>query len=239
MSRGRCSREPAAKNLAQGITLPRDGLTALRQSSIDPMGRGGDATDAKDGKRGQFIRRLRHSPSLERLKGRADGIREDLTVLRSIWFHRSSNSTDHASRLESFYKPQAQACARSPRCPRPATSPAFACSSAGISPTFPAHHALWHAAMLADCRVRCSDARCCAATLKLATSEYTVSLPVPADDRFRARFLHGRKEMLAAVAARLRGRTDLVWVDLGGGTGVRCPLPGCRTSATHTASIYR
>ena len=31
--------------------------------------------------------------------------------------------------------------------------------------------------------------------------------------------------MLAAVAARLRDRTDLVWVDLGGGTGVRCLLP--------------
>eukprot|EP00897_Mesotaenium_endlicherianum_P008660 jgi/Mesen1/7822/ME000417S07135 len=37
-------------------------------------------------------------------------------------------------------------------------------------------------------------------------------------DRFRANFLHGRKPMLAACAARLRGSTGLVWVDLGGGT---------------------
>jgi hypothetical protein len=40
------------------------------------------------------------------------------------------------------------------------------------------------------------------------------------DDRFRSSFLWGRKQMLAAVAARLRHQTDLVWVDLGGGTGV-------------------
>ncbi|CAI5471037.1 unnamed protein product [Closterium sp. Yama58-4] len=37
-------------------------------------------------------------------------------------------------------------------------------------------------------------------------------------DRFRRNFLHGRKPMLAACAARLRGSTDMVWVDLGGGT---------------------
>lgn len=42
-----------------------------------------------------------------------------------------------------------------------------------------------------------------------------------ADDRFRSSFLWGRKQMLAAVAARLRHQSDLVWVDLGGGTGVR------------------
>lgn len=45
-------------------------------------------------------------------------------------------------------------------------------------------------------------------------------VPLHADDRFRANFLWGRKPMLAACAARLAGRTDLVWVDLGGGTGV-------------------
>lgn len=37
-------------------------------------------------------------------------------------------------------------------------------------------------------------------------------------DRFRANFLHGRLPMLAACAARLRGSSGLVWVDLGGGT---------------------
>ena len=47
------------------------------------------------------------------------------------------------------------------------------------------------------------------------------------DDSFRSKFLWGRKPLLAACAARLRGiaadakRTGagLVWVDLGGGTG--------------------
>lgn len=43
--------------------------------------------------------------------------------------------------------------------------------------------------------------------------------PTPPDDRFRQNFLWGRKPMLAACAARLEGRKDLVWVDLGGGTG--------------------
>ncbi|XP_024520609.1 uncharacterized protein LOC9660589 [Selaginella moellendorffii] len=37
-------------------------------------------------------------------------------------------------------------------------------------------------------------------------------------DHFRAGFLHGREQMLASCAARLRGSSDLVWVDLGGGT---------------------
>ncbi|EIE24752.1 diacylglyceryl-N,N,N-trimethylhomoserine synthesis protein [Coccomyxa subellipsoidea C-169] len=38
-------------------------------------------------------------------------------------------------------------------------------------------------------------------------------------DNFRSKFLWGRKPMLAACAARLADKTDLVWVDLGGGTG--------------------
>ncbi len=41
-----------------------------------------------------------------------------------------------------------------------------------------------------------------------------------ADDNFRSKFLWGRKPMLAACAARLAERNDLVWVDVGGGTGV-------------------
>ena len=43
---------------------------------------------------------------------------------------------------------------------------------------------------------------------------------IRADDRFRASFLWGRRPMLAASAARIRDMEDLVWVDLGGGTGV-------------------
>ncbi|KAL2643503.1 hypothetical protein R1flu_011090 [Riccia fluitans] len=37
-------------------------------------------------------------------------------------------------------------------------------------------------------------------------------------DRFRANFLHGRQPLMAACAARLRGSTNMTWVDLGGGT---------------------
>jgi len=50
--------------------------------------------------------------------------------------------------------------------------------------------------------------------------------PAPcADDKFRDRFLWARRPMLAAVAARLTKESGNVWVDLGGGTGVR---PRCR-----------
>lgn len=38
-------------------------------------------------------------------------------------------------------------------------------------------------------------------------------------DKFRSNFLWGRRPMLAAAAARLRDRSDMVYVDLGGGTG--------------------
>ena len=46
-----------------------------------------------------------------------------------------------------------------------------------------------------------------------------------ADDKFRASFLWGRKPMLAACAARMAEKEGLVWVDLGGGTGVRTLTP--------------
>lgn len=42
----------------------------------------------------------------------------------------------------------------------------------------------------------------------------------PQYDKFRERFLWGRRPLLAGCAARLRGRSDLIWVDMGGGTGV-------------------
>ena len=45
--------------------------------------------------------------------------------------------------------------------------------------------------------------------------------PSGVDDKFRSSFLWGRKPMLAACAARLADQKDLIWVDLGGGTGVR------------------
>ena len=40
---------------------------------------------------------------------RLSAVKDDLTVLRSIWFKRLSGG-DHAQRLESFYGPQAHAC---------------------------------------------------------------------------------------------------------------------------------
>lgn len=48
----------------------------------------------------------------------------------------------------------------------------------------------------------------------------TLTTDCVADDKFRSRFLWGRRPMLAAAAARLAERNNLVWVDLGGGTGV-------------------
>mmetsp|Transcript_21887 Transcript_21887/g.60757 ORF Transcript_21887/g.60757 Transcript_21887/m.60757 type:complete len:700 (-) Transcript_21887:282-2381(-) len=89
---------------------------------------------------------IARSFSLDSL-ARLSAVKDDLTVLKSIWFKRLSGG-DHAQRLESFYGPQAHAY-----------------------------------------------------------------------DRFRASFLWGRKPMLASAAARIRDMSDIVWVDLGGGTG--------------------
>lgn len=44
-------------------------------------------------------------------KAKLDSVKEDLLVLKSIWFNRVSGD-DHAERLESFYGPQAAACER-------------------------------------------------------------------------------------------------------------------------------
>lgn len=43
-------------------------------------------------------------------------------------------------------------------------------------------------------------------------------------DNFRENFLHGRKPMLAAAAARLEEERDIIWVDMGGGTGYNVEL---------------
>lgn len=57
-----------------------------------------------------------------------------------------------------------------------------------------------------------------------------------ADDRFRSSFLWGRKPLLAACAARLQHHgNDLIWVDLGGGTGVS--MPDLQRSPAATALI--
>ena len=51
-------------------------------------------------------RRIRSSDKLKRL----GSVKDDLVVLRSLWFQKVSGG-DHAARLESFYGPQAHACA--------------------------------------------------------------------------------------------------------------------------------
>ena len=69
------------------------------------------------------------------------------------------------------------------------------------------------------CKCRANDARC---NFMKALFLWSCADPVGffADDNFRSKFLWGRKPMLAACAARLAERNDLVWVDVGGGTGV-------------------
>lgn len=52
-----------------------------------------------------------------------------------------------------------------------------------------------------------------------ARLEHFYSAQASQYDNFRKRFLHGRKPMLAACAARLNQQKDMIWVDLGGGTG--------------------
>jgi betaine lipid synthase len=58
---------------------------------------GGDGRPLKE--KAKFV-------SLDNLRS---NIRDDLTVLRHIWFSKARGS-DHAARLESFYGPQAEAC---------------------------------------------------------------------------------------------------------------------------------
>ena len=131
--------------------------------------------------------------SLDRLKSMSS-VKDDLLVLKHLWFSKASGA-DHAARLESFYGPQAAACECCGRATR-----------AGVAPLWP--------------RVpRCARSLASCAPLN-ASFPPLASPALPADDAFRSRFLWGRKPMLAACAARLQDRDDLVWVDLGGGTGV-------------------
>jgi ubiquinone/menaquinone biosynthesis C-methylase UbiE len=58
------------------------------------------------------------------------------------------------------------------------------------------------------------------------------------DDRFRANFLHGRRPLMAACAARLRGSTSMVWVDLGGGTAENVDMMGEYIDLASFSKIY-
>ena len=66
------------------------------------MGAGGDAYPYGQH---QLVRRIRSSDKLRKF----GGVKDDLIVLKSIWLNKASGQ-DHASRLESFYGPQAHAC---------------------------------------------------------------------------------------------------------------------------------
>lgn len=74
------------------------------------MGKGADASPYPRG--GSSLKRSKSL--LERLQdlqsgGRVAGLKDDLLVLRTIWFKKTSGD-DHAQRLEQFYSPQAHAC---------------------------------------------------------------------------------------------------------------------------------
>ncbi len=70
------------------------------------MGGGGDGRPTIiRSKRDGLIKRIRSSDKLKRL----GSVKDDLVVLRSLWFQKVSGG-DHAARLESFYGPQAHAC---------------------------------------------------------------------------------------------------------------------------------
>lgn len=66
------------------------------------MGAGGEARPYEQH---QLIKRIRSSEKLRKF----EGVKDDLIVLKSIWLNKASGE-DHASRLESFYGPQAHAC---------------------------------------------------------------------------------------------------------------------------------
>lgn len=57
-------------------------------------------------------------------------------------------------------------------------------------------------------------------------------------DKFRSNFLWGRKPLLAALAARLRQQDNLIWVDLGGGTGANVEMMLELLPISQFAAIY-
>ncbi|KAF6256794.1 hypothetical protein COO60DRAFT_1656840 [Scenedesmus sp. NREL 46B-D3] len=57
-------------------------------------------------------------------------------------------------------------------------------------------------------------------------------------DKFREKFLWGRRPMLAAAAARLRDRHDLIWVDMGGGTGENVAMMNEYLPLSHFKAVY-
>ena len=88
-------------------------------------------------------------------KQRLEDVKDDLQVLKSIWFHPIKRSGTHAERLDAFYAPQARQCTivthinahcaaatapRPPRLMRPrAPQPTSPRGRAGDAPPYPFH----------------------------------------------------------------------------------------------------
>lgn len=71
-----------------------------------------------------------------------------------------------------------------------------------------------------------------------ARLEHFYSAQASQYDAFRERFLHGRRPMLAACAARLSDQHNMVWVDLGGGTGENVLLMSKYLDLSRFSKIY-
>lgn len=67
------------------------------------MGKGMDGRPVRD----TFMKK--NFSSFDKLTNLVPNVKDDLTVLRHLWFSKSKGD-DHAQRLESFYGPQAEAC---------------------------------------------------------------------------------------------------------------------------------
>jgi len=114
--------------------------------------------------------------------------------------------TDHAARLESFYGPQAHAC-----------ESLLVSHKQANTLTEEKHRQLY----------TILSVRALHGSLVCFGGRQLFTIWNDADDKFRSSFLWGRKPMLAACAARLADKKDLVWVDLGGGTGVNFLTATC------------
>lgn len=109
-------------------------------------------------------------------------------------FKKLRTDGSHAQRLEQFYGPQAHACGWDEH------------GSGGC---------LYAASMMGvPCPVSGNP---CELIHPTPANEH-------ADDAFRSKFLWGREPLVAACAARLKANSDMVWVDLGGGTAVSWEL---------------
>ncbi len=85
---------------------PRSSTASAQQQKT--MGKGRDGSQTLGIGLGSRLLRASSFESLTRLT-QSSSIKDDLLVLRHIWFSRQKGD-DHAARLESFYGPQAAAC---------------------------------------------------------------------------------------------------------------------------------